>query len=356
MHAAARRRSLGAVLTQAPAAPPTRRAAPPPPWPCPALPCPALPCPAGSIAVSLQLPYRCSFGQTMCVIGARDDLGAWNVQQAVPMEWTEGDVWVVELQLPKAAVEVEYKYVVRSERSKEAVRWKEGGNFQLHLPAQGKLRVRDSWDDSSREVEVGGAGAGAAGGLGVVRCGVVGGPQEGQAVPGSAAQAACLLGSGREWLEPICPPARPASLQPGSQARLLTGCLPAALPACPQVEVLTPAQRVAQRAGRRKKVDEDAETVTVITRAADKAMKQLDAAVSRSFDLLSQSTDPAAPELLAADRQVAAAAKRAATMNKALDATKEVKLLPPAGAKAAGSKQPTRRRRAASKDAPPPQS
>ena len=118
---------------------------------------PTLPCPAGSIAVSLQLPYRCSFGQTMCVIGARDDLGAWNVKQAVPMEWTEGDVWVVELQLPKAAAEVEYKYVVRSERSKEAVRWKEGGNFQLRLPAQGKLRVRDSWDDSSREVEVGGA-------------------------------------------------------------------------------------------------------------------------------------------------------------------------------------------------------
>jgi hypothetical protein len=141
-------------------------------------------------------------------------------------------------------------------------------------------------------------------------------------------------------------------MQPGAVANCFW--LLFRLPACPQVEVLTPAQRVAQRAARRKKVDEDTETMTVITRAADKAMKQLDAAVSRSFDLLSQSVDPAAPELLAADRQVAAAAKRAATMNKALDATKEVKLLPPTGAKAAGSKQPARRRRAASKEAPPP--
>ena len=176
-------------------------------------------------------------------------------------------------------------------------------------------------------------------------------------VAGSAAPAACLLGAGwRGWSPTAHPPGLPASLQPCSQARLpiTFGCCSACLPACPQVEVLTPAQRVAQRAARRKKVDEDTETMTVITRAADKAMKQLDAAVSRSFDLLSQSVDPAAPELLAADRQVAAAAKRAATMNKALDATKEVKLLPPTGAKAAGSKQPARRRRAASKEAPPP--
>jgi hypothetical protein len=308
----------------------------------------------------------------MCVIGARDDLGAWNVKQAVPMEWTEGDVWVVELQLPKAAAEVEYKYVVRSERSKEAVRWKEGGNFQLRLPAQGKLRVRDSWDDSSREVEVGGAPLRLwFNGLGECVDEWARGLQEEQAVFGELnrcqlwlavqrSAGSMLAGAGKAGLGLDCPPARPASLLPGSQAHLLisVACLPArlllCLPACPQVEVLTPAQRVAQRAARRKKVDEDTETMTVITRAADKAMKQLDAAVSRSFDLLSQSVDPAAPELLAADRQVAAAAKRAATMNKALDATKEVKLLPPTGAKAAGGKQPTRRRRAASKEAPPP--
>lgn len=36
----------------------------------------------------------------------------------------------------------------------EAVRWKEGGNFLLRLPNQGRLRVRDTWDESCREVEV----------------------------------------------------------------------------------------------------------------------------------------------------------------------------------------------------------
>lgn len=43
---------------------------------------------------------------------------------------------------------------MRSERDKTAVRWKEGNNCYLTLPAQGRLHVRDTWDDSMREVEV----------------------------------------------------------------------------------------------------------------------------------------------------------------------------------------------------------
>ncbi len=51
-------------------------------------------------------------------------------------------------------MELEYKYVVRSEGDMSAVRWKEGGNFMLQLPSQGRLRVKDTWDESAREVEV----------------------------------------------------------------------------------------------------------------------------------------------------------------------------------------------------------
>lgn len=55
---------------------------------------------------------------------------------------------------------LEYKYVVRSERDMEAVRWMEGSNLQLRLPAQpSRLRVRDTWDESCREVEVRAAAA-----------------------------------------------------------------------------------------------------------------------------------------------------------------------------------------------------
>lgn len=57
--------------------------------------------PAGSIEISFSVPYHCKYGQRMCVIGASDNLGAWNVANAVPMEWTEGDVWFADLKVPK---------------------------------------------------------------------------------------------------------------------------------------------------------------------------------------------------------------------------------------------------------------
>jgi hypothetical protein len=52
--------------------------------------------------VRFQLPYHCKYGQRLCLIGSSGNLGAWDVANAVPMEWNEGDVWSVELQLPAA--------------------------------------------------------------------------------------------------------------------------------------------------------------------------------------------------------------------------------------------------------------
>jgi len=60
---------------------------------------PAL-CVAGNIEVSFSLPYHCKYGQRLCIIGGSDFLGAWNVERAVPMEWSEGDVWTVDMNLP----------------------------------------------------------------------------------------------------------------------------------------------------------------------------------------------------------------------------------------------------------------
>ena len=58
------------------------------------------PSPRAGIEVCFMLPYRCKFGQRLCVIGASDNLGAWDVSKAIPMEWTDGDVWMVNMQIP----------------------------------------------------------------------------------------------------------------------------------------------------------------------------------------------------------------------------------------------------------------
>lgn len=46
------------------------------------------------------MPYKCKYGQRLCVIGASDNLGAWHVEKAIGMHWTEGDVWMVDMKIP----------------------------------------------------------------------------------------------------------------------------------------------------------------------------------------------------------------------------------------------------------------
>ena len=54
--------------------------------------------------------------------------------------------------------------------------------------------------------------------------------------------------------------------------------------------------------------------------ATEAALAELSAAVERSLDLLDTIQDPTAPEVLAADRVLAAASQRAAAMTAALQA------------------------------------
>ena len=50
--------------------------------------------------VSFAVPYRCEFGQHIALVGSDEFLGDWDVQRGVPMNWQDGDVWTVDLELP----------------------------------------------------------------------------------------------------------------------------------------------------------------------------------------------------------------------------------------------------------------
>ena len=59
--------------------------------------------------------------------------------------------------------------------------------------------------------------------------------------------------------------------------------------------------------------------VAALSSAADSALEQLEMAVEMSLELMESSSDVASVELLAADRLVAAAAQKASIMTKAFD-------------------------------------
>ena len=53
-----------------------------------------------AMRVSFAVPYRCEFGQHIALVGSDEYLGDWDALRAKPMNWTNGDVWTVDLDLP----------------------------------------------------------------------------------------------------------------------------------------------------------------------------------------------------------------------------------------------------------------
>jgi hypothetical protein len=52
---------------------------------------------ASTVEVHFQVQYACEFGQHLSLIGSSQ---GWHVPAAVPMSWTEGNMWNVVLPVP----------------------------------------------------------------------------------------------------------------------------------------------------------------------------------------------------------------------------------------------------------------
>lgn len=79
--------------------------------------------------------YETKIGEDLFVIGSHEKLGAWAIDKAYPMTWTEGNVWTGDIDLPASGVFF-YKYVVKIANG--GYRWQDGANNLLALP--------DPWD------------------------------------------------------------------------------------------------------------------------------------------------------------------------------------------------------------------
>lgn len=49
------------------------------------------------VRVSFQLQKTCNFGEQFLIVGGDPVLGSWDPLEALPMTWSEGHVWAVEL-------------------------------------------------------------------------------------------------------------------------------------------------------------------------------------------------------------------------------------------------------------------
>lgn len=109
---------------------------------------------SGKVPVTFRIKYKCKFGQELCIVGDDEALGAWNMQNAIPLKWSDGNIWVGCVELIERQ-KVQYKYVVRN-GDMSIERWQEGNNVVLEVPdlehqdgeEACRLEVQDFWCQS----------------------------------------------------------------------------------------------------------------------------------------------------------------------------------------------------------------
>ena len=50
--------------------------------------------------VTIQCNYHCEFGQVLKVVGSNPEVGAWDLDAAPMLTWSEGDNWSLDLEVP----------------------------------------------------------------------------------------------------------------------------------------------------------------------------------------------------------------------------------------------------------------
>jgi len=102
--------------------------------------------------VTLSIKYKCEFGQSVKVVGDSSELGSWDVKAAHGMEWGEGHVWSTTLNLVPGS-SYEFKVVIVNSGNPSDVRWEEGANKKLEVPADaGVMEVSCLWSQPALEV------------------------------------------------------------------------------------------------------------------------------------------------------------------------------------------------------------
>ncbi|TKY63476.1 Cyclomaltodextrin glucanotransferase [Spatholobus suberectus] len=88
------------------------------------------------VRVAFQLQKNCNFGEQFHVVGNDPMLGSWDPIDALPMTWSEGHVWTVEVDMP-AGKSIQFKFILKGK----------GGNI---IWQPGSDRMIQTWETINR--------------------------------------------------------------------------------------------------------------------------------------------------------------------------------------------------------------
>ncbi|WP_411942999.1 CBM20 domain-containing protein, partial [Streptococcus anginosus] len=78
----------------------------------------------GTVRVRFTLHKPCEFGEEFLLVGEHPLLGSWDTDKAIPMAWSKGHVWAVEVPGFTPESSIKFKYILRSLSGK--IKWQPG--------------------------------------------------------------------------------------------------------------------------------------------------------------------------------------------------------------------------------------
>ncbi|XP_047309626.1 uncharacterized protein LOC124913046 [Impatiens glandulifera] len=99
-----------------------------------------------TVHVKFQLQRECSFGEQFYLVGDNLMLGNWDPQDALPLEWSEGHVWTLDLDIPVGET-IQYKFLLKGDSSMDVI-WQPGSDRIFKTwKCSNKIAVYEDWDD-----------------------------------------------------------------------------------------------------------------------------------------------------------------------------------------------------------------
>lgn len=103
-----------------------------------------------TVHVKFQLQRKCSFGEQFLLLGDDPMLGSWDPIGAIPLVWSDGDIWTVELDIPIGKV-IKYKFI-RKEITGDIV-WQPGSDRVVQTWETTKMiSVLEDWENAELQM------------------------------------------------------------------------------------------------------------------------------------------------------------------------------------------------------------
>ncbi|XP_010490588.1 PREDICTED: uncharacterized protein LOC104768339 isoform X1 [Camelina sativa] len=105
------------------------------------------------VRVRFQLRKECVFGEHFFILG--DDPvfgGLWDPETALPLNWSDGNVWTLDLDLPVGRL-VEFKFILKAQTGE--ILWQPGPNRSLETWESNKtIRICEDWDNADLQMMI----------------------------------------------------------------------------------------------------------------------------------------------------------------------------------------------------------